>query len=271
MTEKKCCICGTIKNCEKYLDDVFKNIKKITELFDDYYIIVYYDDSSDNTFEILTKYQKYFKIHIHHNTKYKSEYRTHRLAYGRNYCLKAINKKFCNFKYFIMMDFDDVCTSEINIYVLKKYIDNDSSWDALSFNKRNYYDLWALSIRPYIFSYIHFNNPYNILHNMGIYINDKLKKLKNDELLPCFSAFNGFAIYKTHIFRDCVYDGNIRFDLIPLEYLKETIEHNKSEIVFNEYSWLNSKKEDCEHRSFHFEAIRKNKARIFICPEFLMP
>jgi len=270
MSEKKCCICGTIKNCEKYLKDVFKNIKKITELFDDYYIIVYYDDSSDNTLHTLMKYQKYFKIYVYHNKKYKSEFRTHRLAHGRNYCLKVINKNFSDFKYFIMMDFDDVCTSEINISVLKKYIDNDSRWDALSFNKSNYYDLWALSIRPYIFSYIHFNNPYDVLNNMAIYITDKLKTLTNDELLPCFSAFNGFAIYKTQVFRDCVYDGNIRLDLIPFEYMKETIEHNKSEIVLNEENWLNSKKEDCEHRSFHFEAIKKCNARIFISSEILM-
>jgi hypothetical protein len=270
MSNTKCCICGTIKNCEKYLKYVFKNIKKITELFVDYYIIVYYDDSSDNTLKKLIKYKKYFKIHIYHNIKYKNDCRTHRLAYGRNYCLKIINKYFSNFKYFIMMDFDDVCTGEINISVLKKYIDNDSNWDSLSFNKSNYYDLWALSIRPYIFSYIHFNNPYDVLHNMGIYINDKLKSLNDNELLPCFSAFNGFAIYKTQVFKDCIYDGNIRLDLIPLEYLKENIQHNKSEIVMNEHNWLNSKKEDCEHRSFHFAAIKKNNARIFISPEILM-
>lgn len=271
MTNKTCCICGTIKNCEKYLKDVFRNIKKITQLFDDYYIIVYYDDSSDNTLKEVIKYKKYFKIHIHHNTKYKNYYRTHRIAYGRNYCIKTINKYFSNFKYFIMMDFDDVSVNKINISVLKKYIDNDSNWDALSFNKSKYYDLWALSIRPYIFSYIHFNNPYHVLDNMRIYITDKLSSLKNNELLPCFSAFNGFAIYKTHVFKDCNYDGNIRLDLIPFEYLKETMEYNNSEIVFNEDIWLNSKKEDCEHRSFHFEAIQKNNARIFISPEILIP
>ena len=47
---------------------------------------------------------------------------------------------------------------------------------------RFYYDLWALSIRPYIFSYIHFKNPYHVLNNMAIYIADKLKTLTKDEL-----------------------------------------------------------------------------------------
>jgi hypothetical protein len=169
-----------------------------------------------------------------------------------------------------MMDFDDVCSNKIHISVLKKYIDNDSVWDALSFNKDNYYDLWALSIRPYIFSFIHFNNPYEVLNNMSGYITNKLKSLNKNELLPCFSAFNGLAIYKTQIFKDCVYDGNIRLDLIPLNYLKETMIQNKSKIVCGDYDWLNSKKEDCEHRSFHFEAIKKHNARIFISPEILI-
>ena len=270
MTENSCCICGTVKNCEKYLKNVFNNINHIKNIFNEYYIIIYYDDSNDKTLDKLIEYKKYFNIHLYHNKIYKSDYRTHRLANGRNYCLKIINKYFSHYKYFIMMDFDDVCCNEINISILKKYIDNDSIWDALSFNKEKYYDLWALSLRPYIFSYIHFNNPYEILNNMSIHIREQLSLLNNNELLPCFSAFNGFSIYKTDVFKDCVYDGNIRLDLIPLKYLKETININNSNIVFNQEKWLNIFKEDCEHRSFHFQAINKNNARIFISPEILI-
>jgi hypothetical protein len=266
---KSCCICATVKNCGQYIDDVFKNIKQIIKLFDEYYIIIYYDDSHDNTYELLNKYKKIYKIKIHHNKTYKSPYRTHRLAYGRNYCLKKINNYLSHYKYFIMMDFDDVCTPEINLDVLKKNIINDKRWDALSFNRKNYYDLWALSIRPYIFSFVHFKNPDIIINNMGIYINKLLSSLDKNDLLPCFSAFNGFSIYKTKIFKDCVYDGKIRLDLIPNEYLMETKEENNSEITFNKKCWLSSENEDCEHRSFHFHAINKKNARIFISPEFL--
>jgi hypothetical protein len=168
-----------------------------------------------------------------------------------------------------MMDFDDVSINKINIDVLKKNIDNDKRWDALSFNKINYYDLWALSIRPYIFSYIHFKNPYMVLNNMGIYIHKLLNSLDKNELLPCFSAFNGFSIYKTDIFKDCIYDGKIRLGLIPKHYLLETIKENNSPICFNKECWLSIENEDCEHRSFHFDAINKKKARIFISPEIL--
>ena len=264
-----CCICGTVKNCGKYIDDVFKNIEKIIKLFNDYCIIIYYDNSKDGTYEKLYKYKSIYKMIIHHNKTYISNYRTHRLAFGRNYCLNIIKKYFSNFKYFIMMDFDDVCSEEVNIKLLKKHIRNDKRWDALSFNRKNYYDIWALSIRPYIFSYAHFKNHHIVLNNMGNYVNKLLESLDKNDLLACFSAFNGFCIYKTNIFIDCVYDGNIRLDLIPDEYLDETIKINKSDITFNKESWLSAENEDCEHRSFHFDAINKKKARIFISPEIL--
>ncbi len=271
MNKNKCCICGTVKNCEKYLHKVFKNIKQITELFDEYVIIIYYDNSYDKTLDTLNKYKKYFKMHIHHNKEFISDCRTHRLAHGRNYCIKTINKHFSDFKYFIMMDFDDVCSNKINISVLQYYLTNNINWDSLSFNKPHYYDLWALSIRPYIFSYIHFNNPTLVLQKMNNYISNKLNSLQKDKLLKCCSAFNGFAIYKTHLFKDCLYDGKIRLDLIPELYLKETIHQNESNIVFNEQNWLYIIDEDCEHRSFHFEAIKKHNANICISPQILFP
>ena len=52
-----CCICGPVKNCGPYLRKVLENIEKIGSLFDDYSIIIYYDNSTDNTLEILKEYQ----------------------------------------------------------------------------------------------------------------------------------------------------------------------------------------------------------------------
>jgi hypothetical protein len=52
----KCCICGTVRNCGKYLEKVFSNIEKIGTIFDEYVIIVYYDVSNDNTLEFLKQY-----------------------------------------------------------------------------------------------------------------------------------------------------------------------------------------------------------------------
>jgi hypothetical protein len=267
---ESCCICGTVKNCGPYLSKVLENVTKITSLFIDYQVIIYYDDSTDDSHKLLKRYKKkYKKVHIHHNKIFKSDYRTHRLAFGRNYCLKKINKHYSHFKYFIMMDFDNVCFDDINISVLENHINNDYEWDALSFNKKNYYDIWALSIRPYIFSYAHFNDSDNVSNDMNQYITKQLTSMDKNKLLPCYSAFNGFSIYKTNIFKDSYYDGKICLNLIPPKYIEETKNQNNSDIVFNDKDWLHSKYEDCEHRSFHFYAIYKKNARILISPEIL--
>ena len=39
----KCCICGTVRNCGKYLDNIFSIMEQIETLFEDYKIILYYD------------------------------------------------------------------------------------------------------------------------------------------------------------------------------------------------------------------------------------
>ena len=44
-----CCICGPVKNCGPYLNKVLENIEKIGSLFEDYTILIYYDQSTDNT------------------------------------------------------------------------------------------------------------------------------------------------------------------------------------------------------------------------------
>ena len=54
----KCCICGPVRNCGKYLSRVLENIEKIGALFEEYVIIISYDKSDDNSLEILQKYQK---------------------------------------------------------------------------------------------------------------------------------------------------------------------------------------------------------------------
>ena len=45
----KCCICGPVRNCGPYLNKVLENIEKIGSIFDDYQIMIFYDNSTDDT------------------------------------------------------------------------------------------------------------------------------------------------------------------------------------------------------------------------------
>jgi len=269
----KCCICGPVRNCGPFLDKVFQNIEKIGALFDDYQIIMYYDKSKDNTLDKLKAYQqKNPKLLFYVNKRLISPYRTHRLAHARNFCLNYV-KTNCNideYPFFIMMDFDDVNCKEVHPEILQKYLFRDD-WDALSFNTSpKYYDIWALSIYPYAFSYNHFNN--TAIHDYGViqnFICNKLDKLQSGQLLRCISSFNGFSIYRTNKFLNTKYDGTPRFDLIPPHYIKAHAAMAQSKIVFPDYGHVKAEFEDCEHRAFHAEAINKDNARIRITKEVL--
>jgi hypothetical protein len=250
----KCCICGTVRNCEPFLNKIFQNMELLGSLFEDYIIILYYDESHDNTLNIMKQYQeKNPKFLFYVNKGPLLPYRTFRLALGRNFCIDSIRSNYSDYEYFIVMDCDDRCAKDININIMKLYLSQDT-WDCLSFmHPDGYYDCWALSIYPYIANcYI-----YNVGLNSGV---DKVVRLsKKKKLIRCSSAFNGLAIYRTNKFINCKYNGSFTLKNIPYELL---IMNMKVVHGFKK----NKPIEDCEHRAFHFEAIKKNGARIRISP-----
>ena len=257
-----CCICGTVKNVGPYLDKIFSNIEKIGALFENYVIIFYYDHSTDNTLQKMKDYQANVgqdKFIFYVNKVEVSKHRTIRIANARNGCLQMIRSQFSDYPFFIMIDCDDKCSEDVKSHVLQKYL-RRNDWDSLSFNKKDYYDIWALSIRPYMCSYLHFQKcP---LGAMNQYVTKLLKEVPPGGLLKCASAFNGFAIYRTNKFLNCTYDGKFNINLIPANYLKNNINACKSNLKLGLI-------EDCEHRSFHMQAINQNGARIRISPEIV--
>ena len=274
MINYECCICGPAKNCGPYIQTVLENAEKIGSLFKDYIILVFYDKSSDDTLAKLKEYrEKNPKLIFYVNSNTLSKYRTHNIAFARNHCINFVNANIDKYPFFIMMDFDDVNCKKVNPSILTKYFDERTvnTWDALSFNTSpKYYDIWGLSIFPYCFSYNHFNN--TEYHNYGViqnYITNKLNTLKRGQLLPCISSFNGLSIYKTEKFLNCVYDGHVRFDIIPKKYVLAHSKAAKSQLIFKHYGHIDGKHEDCEHRAFHIMAKQKNSAKIRISPETL--
>ena len=272
-----CCICGPVKNCEPYLSKVLENMEKIATLFNDYKILIYYDQSNDNTLHILKEYQKTnAKMLFYVNKQPYSSFRTHNLAIARNFCLNFVRQNREKYPFFIMMDCDDVNCKEINIDNLKKYL-YCNTWDGLSFNTTpKYYDIWALSIYPFCFSYNHFEDNVKYYSIMQDFIDKLLKKSKTEnKLLECISSFNGFSIYRTNMFLNTKYDGRVRLDIIPKINLTAHKNVAKSNLVFKQYLKedgtvnVDGKFEDCEHRAFHIQARQNSGARIMISPDVL--
>ena len=323
MKEYNCCLCLCVYNNEFGLPYVLNNILKIQQVFNELKILVFYDVSNDKSLEILNKFNEtHNNMEIIINNKKKSDSRVENIAFARNNLLQTIKNKYDVYKYFIMMDSNEYsCIGDVDITVLEYVLNRENEWDAISFDREaGYYDLWALSLEPYIYSYRHFQelnemsifmstknisinfkndidteqfellckhliklgeflkNGKNVkLDNVGLSsiernvnnirknLNEKLeyyKLNKPNDFIPAYSAFNGFSIYKTKQFINCSYDSNINLDLFPSDILKHNVH-----LVGLRLS--NNLKNDCEHRKFHLEAIKKNNAKIRICSNSL--
>ena len=270
-----CYICGCIRNSYKYIENVYKNIIKISKLFNNYKIIIVYDESTDRTLEMLLKLkEKNSNIEIIINKNKLSNYKTENISNARNSILNYIKKENnSEFEYFIMMDLDDVCEKDINTDILKKTFLRDD-WDGITFNRSEYYDIWALSIDPFLISCWHMAkeqmNSCFYVEIIRKYIVDKLNNLNENELLDCKSSFNGFGLYKKDKFINCNYSNNIFKSLsyLSIDLINKNIS-KLNEITKIENNLYVNLLEDCEHRSFHFEAIEKNNSRIKISPHYL--
>ena len=261
-----CLICGCVKNCEKYLDNVFKNIEQIQKLFHKSKIIISFDISNDFTLKRLIELKQNFDIDIIINKDPPTNIRTVNIERARNKIINKIYTDYNNYDYFIMIDMDDVSSKPINIEVLQESLSEDkvNIWDGLFFNNQNYYDFWALNFKDFQYSCWHSNNVKKLINLMNKEFKQESKD-KDKEFIECQSAFGGFGIYKVNKFKNCYYRSLIDLTLI------NNISIQNIEIDYNIKYIINPNIFDCEHRYFHLNAIRNNKVKLFIFNKNLFP
>lgn len=274
-----CLICGCVRNSGRYLEDVFKNIERIRGIFDKTKIIVSYDESMDASLLRLVEFKQRLDdadttkddtvMDIIVNRDPITDCRTVNIERARNKILDKIYGEYADYDYFIMLDMDDVSAKPINIEVLERALERDQEWDGLFFNNENYYDFWALSIGDYQYSCWHSNDGKRIINAMNRDLRDRFKALEEGRYLECESAFGGFGIYKIPKFRDCRYRS--RIDLTHFNTPEMMERFNKIYSTLGTRYIINDNVDDCEHRYFHMNAIRKNGVRLLISPEHLFP
>lgn len=274
MKPLKSYICGCVRNCEPHLLNVFRNIEKITTLLDDYHIVISFDQSADASLNVLYKMKSKFfgKMTILFNNNSLSPLPIKNISDARNRILDFMGQDLEHegFEYFILMDMDDVCASSMQIENLEYYLKKEreeqtSTWDCLSFHRSNYYDIWAFSGKPYYFSCWNFPRGQEAVRQIRAFINETLDNMDSEDLWEVYSAFNGFAIYKHHAFRNCQYEWNIHKNakILGYELITETQEAVRQPLIRTKMD------QDCEHRFFHVSAIQKNGAKIRISPKKL--
>jgi len=263
------CICLCVYNNAQGLPRVLDNIVAISELFGRLQVIAVYDASKDASLKILKEFKaeygsQYVDILMNQNVG-KSPVRTERIAFARNAALCHIRANYADYPYFIMMDSNEyACVGKVKPEILKGVLARDD-WDAVSFDREaGYYDYWALSYDPFVYSIYHFDSA-SVHAIMRTHFEDLLKKARAKDpeaLIPVFSAFNGFAIYRSDPFLQCSYSWKIDLKYFPVEILiKQTflLDSNIRDDLMN----------DCEHRKFHMEAVRDHDARIRVSVQSL--
>ena len=234
-----CCI-----NVEAYIKKNIDIIDNIGEKFKNYIVIIYENDSIDNTRKILLKnYKKNYYYIFENDISDKIKSRIARIAYCRNKILDKIKTLSFNYDYLIMMDLDNVTTDKIVNTFDTCFCYDVNKWAGMFANQSDYYyDIFALRVKNFIefncwneyHTYIkytdielNYENRSNIFNN---YIGKYKTYIPPNKLINVLSAFGGFGIY------------------------------NKKYIENINYSIEN---EECEHVFFNKNII-KNGGKLFI-------
>ena len=258
-----CCLGLCVYNNEYGLPKVLKNIKKLESVLK-IKIIIFFDHSNDRSLQIIYDYCDTLNLDytLLINNNIRSNIRTENISNARNGILQHIRENYPEYPYFAMMDSNHYsCVGKINPEVIQKMLDRKDEWDSISFDREaGYYDDWALSLEPLLYSFDHFNPREPVVQKMRVNKNtvlEQYKRNKPNDLIPVYSAFNGFALYKSEIFLKCSYSADIDVQLFPRDSIMNQCHIVQQNIIPHFYG-------DCEHRKFHLEAIKNCGARIRI-------
>lgn len=222
---------------------VIPNLAMISKYWPTSYTMILYGDNAS-----IAAYKKLHDPCIYYirEGEQKHEHRTYRLMHGRNLLMQAI-QNFVRVKrddpentYIMVMDLDGVNASPFNNKVFEYVMTHFHQWDAVSFNRKRFYDIWSLRYGIY-----DFNAPYYKIGEASIIPQiekDIVKDIEASSLafFPVNSSFNGKAVYKYKYTLDCKYIG---WDADEKE---------------------GSGKLDCEHVAFHRCMKKKHGARVMI-------
>ncbi len=256
--EQNVLIAGIAMNVGQYLDNVFENIKRILSLFKSYKVLVFENDSTDNTLSILkdwSRNDKNVSILSQTNIKGTIEGRTHMISYCRNMILNSIDmhSAYNSIDYIIFIDMDDVLSHNFKVENILTSFQYDDWAGMGACHSQGYYDVWALRDKKINFScwdkithLTQVGKTYDEAVEECVY-KFRYKFNDNDEPYEVDSCFGGLMIYKTDKIKNCWYSG---------DYICNIKLEGKGNCIFG----------DCEHANFNKQIREKNNGRIFINP-----
>lgn len=276
------CVCLCTYKSENGLPYVLSNLHTIhkSKIFDRIKVIAIhekddgsYDGGNNTAYAMLTSFANYLppnSVEVIQNQYPATPVRQRNIGNARNTFLNRMrvlrDETNETYEHFAMMDANDyACIGPVCTRVLQEAMLRSGDWDSLSFlREAQYYDIWALSFDPFIHSFFHFKRSwYDVREEMRAafhsIIDDAISSDKN-VLIPVYSAFNGFALYRSSIYlsSDLRYSDDIDVRLYPDEILKKQVQLLGCDTD-------GRTNDDCEHRYFHMASMQPpHNARIFI-------
>lgn len=232
MISENVIICGVVKNVGFKLKSNIDHAINTGKNFLKYKIVIYENNSTDNTKDMLKLYSSNENIKIisedidglqlRENNKLwtyteitgsNHPCRSEHISNARNKLIDEINKpEYDSFNYLIIIDFDS------NGWEINGIIDSfnrKDNWDVIFGNSNPHYDYCALRTDFFLFGPELIGESF---WNLPDY------KFTSNELIPVYSAFNGIGIYKKDIFRKYKYYFAVNEDL--KQFYRAVIKNN---------------------------------------------
>jgi len=224
---EKVIICGVCRDVESKLPYTIQIIEEIGALFDDYQVVVYENDSQDNTRALLASWkEKNSKVVVisedltvsglekiiinrHDDNRF---FRPEEIARARNIALDtAMSDRFSDYDYLIWLDMDfklfPVIDGIIETFESKKEWDAVFAYGVDPANK--YWDWYAFRDDSYPLGS-------ELLGNEWWYMKKEFSLKPEDEWHLVYSAFGGCGIYRKSSITGCRYSGTVTVDLEQL-------------------------------------------------------
>lgn len=236
-------ICTMVKNAEEYISNMFDKLVDLGEHFLNYYIIIYENDSTDDTVKILKGLESNHRSALTVISEVLDlpnlgggcdSKRLETMAILRNKYLNEVKDKWSHYDYTIVVDGD---IDFFDISGIMNSLGVPTEWDAITSNGLDilrdttiYYDILTL-----------------VQH--GKMQNNTVKAVleyPSNTLIPVESAFGGLAIYKTQAILDAEYASF----LIDGEHC----------------GWHPDRRPCCEHTGLCLRMIENGFDKIFINP-----
>ena len=298
--EKKILICGVCKDVAKSVPNTICNIEKLGQKFKDYAVIIYENNSKDNTAilfkqwaarnnkvifmsEMFTRRQLLEGIRCRRDSGEPS--RMERIAIARNKTLAiAREKRFDDFDYVIMADLDFKKSWPLEAIV--KTIEKGGDWDCVAanglFRKDIYYDRFAFRDARFPLG------PELLDKKWWKEIWKEPLRFTGSRWIPVYSAFGGLAIYKRKSIIPFSYVGYVTDDLKTcykdiiaslshshmhlqkyrkLNGLPVSLSLANTQVIFRENSQLYGFYTCCEHVTLHASMRLNGFGKIYVNPE----